>query len=62
MTVLLPSFFYKDTSDKSSLETSQVCVVMEGDWSAATAGRKTVKGNVKVKNCPNLTFVFLNHT
>ena len=42
-------FFHKGTTDKSLLETNQVCVAMAGDWSVAMAGRKTVKGSVRVR-------------
>lgn len=44
-----PLFFYKGTTDKSLLETNQVCVAMAGDWSVAMAGRKTVEDSVRVR-------------
>lgn len=49
---ILPSsllFFYKGNTNKSLLETNQVCVAMAGDWSVAMAGRKTVEDSVRVR-------------
>lgn len=48
LTLRSPPLF-KGTTDKSLLETKQVCVAMAGDWSAAMAGRKTVKDSVRVR-------------
>ena len=44
-----PLLFQEGTTDKSLLETNQVCVAMAGGWSVAMAGRKTVKDSVRVR-------------
>lgn len=51
-----PLSFYEGTTDKSLLETKQVCVAMAGGWSAATAGRKTVKDSVRVRWIQTLVY------
>lgn len=55
-----PSFTPKGTTDKLLLVTNQVCVAMAGGWSAAMAGRRTVKDNVKVRNVQNDQIGWLN--
>lgn len=56
MPLFTPLFFYKDITDKSLLETKRVCVAMAGSWSAAMAGRKTVKGSVRVRLAQKLVY------
>lgn len=52
-----PLFFYKGSIDKSLLETNQVFVATAGGWSAAMAGRKTVKDSVRVRAWMEMTLL-----